>query len=151
MPTLKPSSASTAACAAARSSSITPNLGHEVSDQTVDANRRLQPLRYLRDCSDCFRLERLPGGACTHWKAPPFHGARQKQTFAKCDLSVKKKDRQLQRSLRNPIRCFYQAAAIAAAVFRFLWQPETITLLADGKRTRSMQEFWHARIPGNHS
>src|SRR5450756_2077584 len=41
----------------------------------------LQPLRYLRDCSDCFRLERLPGGACTHWKAPPFHGARQKQTF----------------------------------------------------------------------
>src|SRR5208282_845838 len=39
------------------------------------ANRRLQPLRYLHDCSDCFRLERLPGGACTHWKAPPFHGA----------------------------------------------------------------------------
>src|SRR5712671_101398 len=41
------------------------------------ANRRLQPLRYLHDCSDCFRLERLPGGTCTHWKAPPFHGARQ--------------------------------------------------------------------------
>ena len=29
------------------------------------------------DCSDCFRLERLPGGVCTHWKAPPFHGPRQ--------------------------------------------------------------------------
>src|SRR3981189_1563437 len=29
------------------------------------------------DCSGCFRLERLPGGTCTHWKAPPFHGARQ--------------------------------------------------------------------------
>ncbi|MBR0801321.1 DUF2336 domain-containing protein, partial [Bradyrhizobium jicamae] len=28
----------------------------------------------------CFRLERLPGGACTHWKAPPLHGARQIQT-----------------------------------------------------------------------
>jgi len=27
---------------------------------------------YLHDCSGCFRLERLPGGACTHWKAPPF-------------------------------------------------------------------------------
>jgi hypothetical protein len=26
------------------------------------ANRRLQPLRYLHDCSDCFRLELLPGG-----------------------------------------------------------------------------------------
>ena len=23
------------------------------------------------------RLERLPGGACTHWKAPPWHGARK--------------------------------------------------------------------------
>ena len=46
------------------------------------ANRRLQPLRYLHDCSDCFRLERLPGGACTHWKAPPLHGARQKRPIA---------------------------------------------------------------------
>src|SRR6266481_5117853 len=43
--------------------------------------RRLQPLRYLHDCSDCFRLERMPGGACTHWKAPPFHGARQLPTL----------------------------------------------------------------------
>jgi hypothetical protein len=31
------------------------------------------------DCSGCFRLERLPGGACTHWKAPPCHGAHVKQ------------------------------------------------------------------------
>jgi hypothetical protein len=32
-------------------------------------HRRLQPLRYLHDCSDCFRLERkLPGGTLTHWK-----------------------------------------------------------------------------------
>src|SRR5258705_676717 len=45
------------------------------------ANRRLQPLRYLHDCSDCFRLERLPGGACTHWEVPPLHGARQKPTL----------------------------------------------------------------------
>ncbi len=37
--------------------------------------RRLQPLRHLHDCSGCFRLERLPGGACTRWKAPPYHGA----------------------------------------------------------------------------
>jgi len=22
-----------------------------------------------------------PGGACTHWKAPPLHGARREQTF----------------------------------------------------------------------
>ena len=31
--------------------------------------RRLQPFRYLHDCSGCFRLERLPGGTCTHWKS----------------------------------------------------------------------------------
>ena len=43
------------------------------------ANQRLQPVRYRHDCCDCFRLERLPGGACTHWKAPPLHGARQTQ------------------------------------------------------------------------
>jgi hypothetical protein len=41
-----------------------------------------QPLRYLHSCSGCFRLERLPGGPCTHWKAPPFHGARHFQTHA---------------------------------------------------------------------
>ena len=44
--------------------------------------RRLQPLRFLHSCSGCFRLERLPGGACTHWKAPPFHGARHHRTHA---------------------------------------------------------------------
>src|SRR5437773_7927376 len=31
--------------------------------------RRLQPFRCLHDCSGCFRLERLPGGAYTHWKS----------------------------------------------------------------------------------
>src|ERR1700756_4134631 len=42
--------------------------------------RRLQTFRHLHACPGCFRLERLPGGACTHWKAPPCHGARGKQT-----------------------------------------------------------------------
>ena len=44
--------------------------------------QEVQPLRYLHDCSDCFRLERLPGGIFTHWKAPPLHGARHKRSFA---------------------------------------------------------------------
>jgi len=45
-------------------------------------HRRLQPLRCLHDCFDCFRLERkLPGGTLTHWKTPPYHGARRKRTF----------------------------------------------------------------------
>src|SRR5215469_16262800 len=54
-----------------------PLHGHQV----VTAIRRLQPFRYLHDCSDCFRLERIAGWGCTHWKAPPFHGARRKRSF----------------------------------------------------------------------
>src|SRR5271165_6175022 len=44
-------------------------------------HRTLQPFRHLHDCSGCFRLERSPGGACTHWKAPPSHGARKYRSF----------------------------------------------------------------------
>ena len=44
-------------------------------------HRRLQPFRHLHDCSGCFRLERSPGGTCTHWKAPPSHGAHVRRTL----------------------------------------------------------------------
>jgi hypothetical protein len=44
-------------------------------------HRRLQPFRHLHDCSGCFRLGRSPGGARTHWKAPPCHGAHVKRTY----------------------------------------------------------------------
>jgi len=27
-----------------------------------------------------------PGGACTHWKAPPLHGARRLLTFNEADF-----------------------------------------------------------------
>ena len=40
-------------------------------------HRRLQPFRHLHYCSGYFRLERSPGGTCTHWKASPSHGARK--------------------------------------------------------------------------
>src|SRR3954453_23898694 len=36
----------------------------------VTANRRLQPFRYLHDCSDCFRLER-----CAGWALHPLESA----------------------------------------------------------------------------
>src|SRR5271156_1573534 len=39
-------------------------------------------VQILEASSGCFRLERSPGGACTHWKAPPSHGARKKRSFA---------------------------------------------------------------------
>src|SRR5271167_5196449 len=38
------------------------------SPYVVTAIRRLQTLRLLHACSGRFRLERSPGGACTHWK-----------------------------------------------------------------------------------
>jgi len=44
-------------------------------------SRRLQPSRYLHGCSGSFRLEHLPGGALTHWKTPPLHGAHPKKPF----------------------------------------------------------------------
>src|SRR5262245_24508189 len=40
------------------------------SPYVVTAIRRLQTLRLLHVCSGRFRLERSPGGACTHWKSP---------------------------------------------------------------------------------
>src|SRR6266404_5152694 len=39
------------------------------SPYVVTAIRRLQTFRLLHACSGCFRLERLPGGPCTHWKS----------------------------------------------------------------------------------
>ncbi len=46
-------------------------------------SQRDQPLRYLHDCSDCFRPEqKLPGGSLTHWKTPPLHGAHPTKTYS---------------------------------------------------------------------
>jgi hypothetical protein len=60
--------ASTFSRLARRSLALRP--AHSRCHQVVARfTRRLQPLRYLHDCSGCFRLERLPGGICTHWKS----------------------------------------------------------------------------------
>src|SRR6266436_8744091 len=60
------------------------------------SNRRLQPLRYLHDCSDCFRLERLPDGICSraplHPMACPSTNSEVQDLFAK--LLEKRFDRQ---------------------------------------------------------
>jgi hypothetical protein len=48
----------------------------------VTVIRRLQTFRRPRACSGCFRLQRSPGGPCTHGKAQPFHDARGEPTFA---------------------------------------------------------------------
>jgi hypothetical protein len=60
--------ASTFSRLARRSLALRP--AHSRCHQVVARfTRRLQPFRYLHDCSGCFRLERSPGGACTHWKS----------------------------------------------------------------------------------
>src|SRR5215470_13385462 len=46
---------------ARRSLALRP--AHSRGHQVVTAIRRLQPFRYLHDCSDCFRLERIAGRA----------------------------------------------------------------------------------------
>ena len=33
-----------------------------------------------------------PGGACTHWKAPPLHGARRSRTLRRGRLRIQQHD-----------------------------------------------------------
>jgi len=49
-------------------------------------HRRLQPFRYLHDCSDCFRPERFSRvGFSPTGKAPPLHGAHPLRTVTPSD------------------------------------------------------------------
>src|SRR5213082_3053308 len=49
----------------------------------VTANRRLQPFRYLHDCSDCFRLERIAG-----WALHPLESAALSRRTPEADLNA---------------------------------------------------------------
>ena len=35
-----------------------------------------------------------PGGACTHWKAPPYHGAHPKRSLVTADATVRNAPKQ---------------------------------------------------------
>ena len=72
--------------------------------------RRLQPFRYLHSCSGCFRLEHLPGGIHTHWKAPPYHGARPRQ-------SCRNRNRRCRRNHSAPIPRFRNGISSALNTF----------------------------------
>ena len=59
-------------------------------------------------CSDCFRLERLPGGTYTHWKAPPLHGAHPQRTLqGACTVAGRRS--KTRRSCRNRIASVQRA------------------------------------------
>src|SRR6516162_6036704 len=67
------------------------------------AFRRLQLFRHLHSCSGCFRLERSPGGACTHWKAPPSHGAHPERSLL--EASSREPAREWQQQDRSSLPC----------------------------------------------
>ena len=77
-----PRRAAGSACASSFSRLIQRSLAlrpaHSRCHQNLwPAIRRLQPFRYLHDCSGCFRLEHFAGwGFHPLEKAPPLHGAR---------------------------------------------------------------------------
>ncbi|MEQ1620642.1 MAG: hypothetical protein ABL919_04495, partial [Methylococcales bacterium] len=52
------------------------------SPKSDPLHRRLQPLRYLHDCFDCFRPERFSRvGLSPTGKAPPLHGAHPNRSL----------------------------------------------------------------------
>src|SRR5262249_4968746 len=65
------------------------------SPYVVTAIRRLQTLRLLHVCSGRFRLERSPGGACTHWKS----AALSRRTW-KSAIGSGRQNRRIQRVCR---------------------------------------------------
>ena len=58
-------------------SKVRPGLVQTLAQVIADHS---QTFRHLHACSGCFRLERSPSRTCTHWKAPPFHGAHPERT-----------------------------------------------------------------------
>ena len=99
-------------------------LHTRASTSSWHAFRRLQLFRHLHSCSGCFRLERLPGGACTHWKAPPSHGAHPKRTHAPQQMVslVRSPCRQVRvpfrRNQDSDRRCNLAAPLIARRLYR---------------------------------
>ena len=88
-------------------------------------HRRLQPIRYLHGCSDCYRLERqLPGGFRTRWKTAPFHGALERGVRHQCALVA---EWQLFHALYCAFRCASQQMPTrhptsAASGLDFTWR-----------------------------
>src|SRR5271165_2316908 len=75
-------SASTSRLSRPAQRSLTLRPAYSPSHFHDPLHRRLQPFRYLHNCSDCYRLERkLPGGICTRWKTVPLHGAHDEGRY----------------------------------------------------------------------
>ena len=106
----------TATCSCEACSAFTRVAARTLAQSPIcdELHRGLQPFRHLHDCSGCFRLERLPGGACTHWNAPPSHGAHVNRTLriGAMDVAVGRRARlhwlpreRPELALKLPLRC----------------------------------------------
>src|SRR6266481_2132416 len=123
------------------------------SPYVVTAIRRLQTFRLLHSCSGCFRLERLPGGPCTHWKTPPCHGAHRQQT-RHCVVSGLGSREITARLLLGPAEMERRLAAILASdvvgYSRLMHIDEAGTLAALAQRRQQVLEplvvKYHGRI-----
>ena len=91
---------------------------HSRGHQVVTAIRRLQPFRYLHDCSDCFRLERIAGWALHPLESAAFSrrtpkaavrrvaGGRQGSTSSRpFDASASRQGKRLARDLSRLRNC----------------------------------------------
>ena len=68
-------------------------------------HRRLQPFRYLHDCSDCYRPERKrPGGFRTRWKSADF-ARRTSNSGARAGEAQLQPNRSTQRVERRSSAC----------------------------------------------
>jgi hypothetical protein len=95
-------SASTSRLSRPAQRSLTLRPAYSPSHFHDPLHRRLQPFRYLHNCSDCYRLERkLPGGICTRWKTVPLHGAHDKGRYQAVSLRFRASYVRIKRRLGN--------------------------------------------------
>src|SRR5271168_5094071 len=81
---------------------LTLRPAHSRGHQIRDRYPGLQTFRLLHACPGCVRLERSPGGPCTHWKTPPSHGAHGKRSFDLRQETVLRRQRKEDGLRRRP-------------------------------------------------
>src|SRR5262245_48313429 len=80
----------------------------------VTAIRGLQTFRHLHACPGCFRLERSPGGPCTHWKS-----AALSRRTRKADLRSPSQMGSRLLRLQNDLKCRPEPGCSQPLVSRF--------------------------------
>jgi hypothetical protein len=116
---------------AQRSLSLRPT--NSPSRQSDPLPQRLQQLRHLHYCSDCYRVERTSSraGFPPHWGPAPFHGARR--TWAR-GVDV------LQRA-ELKLRALHSVEVLPVPIIRFS-PPVRVFQVSECVQACETQEFW---------